>query len=369
MIKHNKMKKVFVSMAMALVAVAMMAQQPVITFERTEHDFGKINEADGKVTTIFTFKNEGMEPLVLSNVRASCGCTTPKWPRQPIEAGQTGEITVTYNPNGRPGRFTKTVTITSNATEPTKRVTIKGEVIPKPAKPVDNYPVKMGELSLKSKDVNFGKLNDHVTKTQEIEYANQTDHDITVELLPAKDNGKALDAVVTLATLKPKETGKVQIAFVTENMNVYGPQEGSFLIVVNGKQEQTEEYTIHVRADVEEDFSKLTPEDHRNAPILDVATSVNMGVIKAGKAVKRSVVLTNVGADPLKIRRVISNDADMKVAVSKLELKNGKQGQIKIDVLPAADSKPGAYSRQITIITNDPAKPRMNVVVNWTIAE
>ena len=136
-------------MVMALAAVAMMAQQPVITFEKTDHDFGKINEADGKVTTIFTFKNEGMEPLVLSNVRASCGCTTPKWPRQPIEPGQTGEITVTYNPNGRPGRFTKTVTITSNATEPTKRVTIKGEVIPKPAKPVDNYPVKMGELSLK----------------------------------------------------------------------------------------------------------------------------------------------------------------------------------------------------------------------------
>ena len=52
------MKKVFASMVMALAAVAMMAQQPVITFEKTDHDFGKINEADGKVTTIFTFKNE-----------------------------------------------------------------------------------------------------------------------------------------------------------------------------------------------------------------------------------------------------------------------------------------------------------------------
>ena len=65
------MKKILTTLSMALVAVAMMAQQPVITFEKTEHDFGKINEADGRVTTIFTFKNEGMEPLVLSNVRAS----------------------------------------------------------------------------------------------------------------------------------------------------------------------------------------------------------------------------------------------------------------------------------------------------------
>ena len=250
MINHNKMKKVFVSMAMALVAVAMMAQQPVITFERTDHDFGKINEADGKVTTIFTFKNEGMEPLVLSNVRASCGCTTPKWPREPIEPGQTGEITVTYNPNGRPGRFTKTVTITSNATEPTTRVTIKGEVIPKPAKPVDNYPVKMGELSLKSREVNFGKVNDHITKTFEIEYANQTDHEITVAILPARGQEKYLDAVVTLANVKANETGKVQIALTTENAGVYGPVEGSFLIVVNGKQENSDNFKIIATAEV-----------------------------------------------------------------------------------------------------------------------
>ena len=96
------MKRIFSMLSMALVAVAMMAQQPKITFEKTEHDFGKINEADGRVTTIFNFRNEGMAPLVLSNVRASCGCTTPNWTKEPINPGETGQITVTYNPNGRP---------------------------------------------------------------------------------------------------------------------------------------------------------------------------------------------------------------------------------------------------------------------------
>ena len=360
------MKKVFVSMAMAMVAVAMMAQQPVITFERTDHDFGKINEADGKVTTIFTFKNEGMEPLVLSNVRASCGCTTPKWPREPIEPGQTGDITVTYNPNGRPGRFTKTVTITSNATEPTTRVTIKGEVIPKPAKPVDNYPVKMGDLSLKSREVNFGKVNDHETKTFEIEYANQTDHEIKVALLPAKGQEKFLDAIVTLESVKPNETGKVQIALTTENAGVYGPVEGSFLIVVNGKQENNDAFKIIATAEVEEDFSKLTPEDHRNAPILDVAATVNLGTIAAGKVGKRSVNFTNVGADPLKIRRVLNNSKEIKATVSKAELKNGKAGKLNIEVLTAGQEA-GAYSRQLVIISNDPAKSKFIVTVNWTV--
>lgn len=351
---------------MALVAVAMMAQQAVITFEKTDHDFGKINEADGKVTTVFTFKNEGMESLVLSNVRASCGCTTPKWPRQPIEPGQTGEITVTYNPNGRPGRFTKTVTITSNATEPTTRVTIKGEVIPKPAKPVDKYPVKMGELSLKQKEVNFAKLLNTATKTYEIEYANQTDHDITVAIVPAKGQEKYLDAVVTLANVKPQETGKVQIALTPETANIFGPIEGSFLIVVNGKQVATDEYKIIVRADIDEDFSTLSAEDHRNAPILDVAATVNMGNIAAGKVGKRTVSLTNVGADPLKIRRVLNNNKELKATYNKSELKNGKSAQLKLEV-PTAGLQAGAYSRQLTLITNDPAKPKFIITINWTV--
>lgn len=63
-------------LAALLINIVAMAQEPVMTFDKTTHDFGKINEADGRVTTVFEFKNEGMTPLVLTNVRASCGCTT-----------------------------------------------------------------------------------------------------------------------------------------------------------------------------------------------------------------------------------------------------------------------------------------------------
>ena len=167
-------------MAAMLISVAAMAQEAVITFEKSTHDFGKINEADGRVTTVFEFKNEGMAPLVLTQVRASCGCTTPKYTSEPIEPGQTGQITVTYNPNGRPGRFQKTVTVTSNATEPTTRLYIKGEVIPKPSQPVDKYPVKMGVLGLQKKNINLGSVKRGVPKTVEIEYANNTKENLQV---------------------------------------------------------------------------------------------------------------------------------------------------------------------------------------------
>lgn len=121
------MKKMIL-MAVMLINMAAMAQEPVITFEKTKHDFGKIDESE-RVSIVFEFKNEGTAPLVLTDVKASNGITF-KWSPEPIEPGQVGQIKVTYNTAGRPGRFQKNITITSNASSEPIRLCIKGEVIP-----------------------------------------------------------------------------------------------------------------------------------------------------------------------------------------------------------------------------------------------
>lgn len=101
---------------------------PKIQFTEETYEFGAIPEGP-QGTHVFKFKNTGKEALILNTVKASCGCTTPAWPKEPILPGATGEITVTYNTQGRVGPFNKSVTVTSNATEPTKVIYIKGEVI------------------------------------------------------------------------------------------------------------------------------------------------------------------------------------------------------------------------------------------------
>lgn len=101
---------------------------PRITFAEREHNYGTIQKG-GDGNCVFTFTNNGDEPLILSNVRASCGCTTSKWTQKPVMPGKTGEIGVRYNTNNV-GGFTKTVTITSNAiNEPRLVVKIKGNVV------------------------------------------------------------------------------------------------------------------------------------------------------------------------------------------------------------------------------------------------
>ncbi|WP_106794495.1 DUF1573 domain-containing protein [Aquimarina sp. Aq78] len=118
---------------------AKNADYPVMTFTKTEHDFGTINEGD-VVEHKFAFTNTGKAPLVIVSAKGSCGCTVPEWPKDPIAPGATGEMLVKFNSNGKPNQQTKQVTITANTETGKEILKIKAMVTPK-AKPVSGTPV------------------------------------------------------------------------------------------------------------------------------------------------------------------------------------------------------------------------------------
>lgn len=102
---------------------------PVILFEEMLYDYGTI-EQGGDGNHNFIYKNTGKEPLVLSKVRSSCGCTIPEWSRVPLLSGEQDTLKVTYDTR-RLGRFSKTVSIFSNAKKAMEVVRIQGEVVAK----------------------------------------------------------------------------------------------------------------------------------------------------------------------------------------------------------------------------------------------
>lgn len=106
------------------------ASQDSIIFDKLEHDYGTV-EYGGDGNTEFTFTNKGKAPVVLSNVRASCGCTTPEWTKTPVAPGEKGTIKVKYNTN-LPGTFSKSITVNSNAANSAVMLRIKGQVLAKP---------------------------------------------------------------------------------------------------------------------------------------------------------------------------------------------------------------------------------------------
>jgi hypothetical protein len=133
------MKKLLVVTVLILSLGSVFAQnnstpkKPDIFFTEMTFDFGQI--ADNKpVQHDYIFFNSGTAPLLLKNVKPSCGCTTPVWTRQPVKPGESGKISVTFDPKGDAGKaVNKTITVTTNIPEKgqDKTVTlyIKGKVV------------------------------------------------------------------------------------------------------------------------------------------------------------------------------------------------------------------------------------------------
>lgn len=105
--------------------------EPGIRFATTAHNFGIVKEKGGPVSYSFEFTNTGTKPLVIISATASCGCTRPQYPTEPIAPGKKGKIKVTYLPEGRPGEFTRIVKVRTNIKDAKKlNLTIKGTVQP-----------------------------------------------------------------------------------------------------------------------------------------------------------------------------------------------------------------------------------------------
>ena len=127
------MKKLILIIVLFIPFFTLFSQSSKILFENSEHNFGDINEKDGKVSHKFSFKNDGDQPLLILSVKPSCGCTTPNWSKNPINPGDEGFIIAEYNPKGRPGVFRKSLNVVTNQSIKDKPnnsyIYIKGKVL------------------------------------------------------------------------------------------------------------------------------------------------------------------------------------------------------------------------------------------------
>ncbi len=205
-----KKKLFFLLLALPLALNAALAQGK-LNFVKDNHDFGEVPE--GKVATHeFEFVNTGNQPLVISNVQASCGCTTPFWTKEPVMPGKKGSVKASFNSAGRPGNFSKSVTVTSNATEPTKVLTFKGTVVGKDQMPTVTEEQKKNSATITydRTTLNLGRLEVGQSTTARFNVTNT-----------GKSNLEIFDARTTVIygstwrlskpTLKPGESATLEV--------------------------------------------------------------------------------------------------------------------------------------------------------------
>ena len=129
--KNQDIMKNFLVLFIAFFSYILVHSQemkPEISFEKTVIDYGTVNKGDNGIRE-FVFRNSGNAPLIISNVKSTCGCTIPKKPEKPILPGESEKIQVKYDTK-RVGFIRKSITVTSNAaSSPTTILKIKGQVV------------------------------------------------------------------------------------------------------------------------------------------------------------------------------------------------------------------------------------------------
>lgn len=213
------MKRYLLLLAAVLTLVVAGAQedgQPRLlnTFvpDRRVFNFGTIAERDGKVSHVFRFRNTGREPVVITAANAWCGCTTTDFTRQPVRPGQEGSVTVTYNPNYRPGKFSKEVTLILNNGRNYARCWVKGNVKGYLHPVTEDHPYSFGRgLYMSQRVIPFASLQAGERSTVTLRVANNTRQPMKVVFRKTPNN-----TVLKLPgqlSLKPLERTEVQVSY------------------------------------------------------------------------------------------------------------------------------------------------------------
>ncbi len=356
------MKKLFSIVSFLLLSIAIFAQKPEIQFETETHDFGEIQEADGPVTYEFKFQNTGKTPLVLHNVNASCGCTTPEWAKTPIQPNGESSIKVTFNPANRPGTFNKTITIQSNAASQVKTLRVSGNVIQKPKTMEDTYPIVFDDvMRLSETHLAFTKLAPNETKIAEIQVINVSEQTIKPTFINVPTH---ITIAAIPAELKAGETGIIQAVYDASKKNDWGFVTDQIYVIFDEKKKYSNRLTAS--ATIAEDFSNMTEEELNNAPKIEFDDKTfNFGSIPQTQKVEHDYIVTNKGKENLIIRKVKASCGCTAVSPAKTVLATGESTTIHATFDPRGKS--GHQQKTITVISNDPKQSNILLRISGTV--
>lgn len=230
-----------IALLLAALALPAAAQQGEVIFEKTDHDFGTIEEGT-QATHTFTFRNEGDDAVRITAVEASCGCTTPEWTREPIAPGETGAITAVYDSEGRPGSFRRSIHVETDGQPAETTLYIRGDV----AYPDINEGVAQGQVVLDREQVDFGSVSPNRRLTAVVLLQNVGER--PVRIVDAETPNKMVSAYFPENPIFNGEVIEIRVAVRT-----YGLEAGQsfdYTVTLQTDDETRPEKTLQLRGRV-----------------------------------------------------------------------------------------------------------------------
>jgi hypothetical protein len=343
------------------IMVMGQANKPTITLHEKEFNFGTLKESDGIIVHDFLFTNEGKTPLIINDVKASCGCTAPEWPHEPVLPGKNGVIKVSFNPYKQTGAFNKTVQINSNADFSQVVIAVKGVVIPVD-RVEDVYKYTVGNIRLETIYASFGEIYKGKMATHAIKVLNTSaDKSVTLTFRKIPDH---LKIKVVPEVIEPQQEGRIEIQYMTSGINEWDYVVDRLELLIN--EQVFPNNRINITANIKEDFSTISADELVLAPDVEFDShQFDFGKITGDKPVEHAFKLTNKGKSDLFIRKVTATCGCTAVQPAKTTIAPGDSTLIKAVFNPAG--REGNQRKAITIITNAPKHSKSILWINAVV--
>lgn len=327
-------------------------------FDRQECDLGTILWNNVK-TAKFTVKNTGSKAATINNVEVSCGCTVVDWSRKPVEPGKSSDITVSYNAEML-GHFTKQVAVyTSNSKRP-HYLAISGNVVAKAPDYNGELEYKIGDIKLSCDEMEFDDINRGDIQKRTIDIFNEGSTPYKPELMHLP---KYLTAEAVPQRLLPNHGGKIIVTLNSNMLRNMGLTQTSVYLSRFPGDKVDDENEISVSAIMLPASSELNEAQLAAAPHISLGSdTVVIDGSSAKDRLKGYVTITNTGKSTLQIRSLQVFNTAINVGVSR-KISAGKSTKLKITILRKFLKQHSRNRLKILMITNDPQRPKVTVVV------
>ena len=344
-------------MLSSLMALSVSAQK--ITTQHEVVDCGQIVFRH-PVTTEFHLKNEGNQPLVISQVKKSCGCLSVDYPTHSIASGEEFTVKMTYDAK-QMGTFVKQLLLYSNAGEP-YMLTMQGRVVKQVTDFAGSYDYTLGDLKADAQDVEFDDVNKGDRPVQRIHIFNPTDQTMepVVMHLPAY-----LSAQVSPSRLAPHRAGEVTLVLDSKKLHDFGLNQTSIYLGSRPGDKVSSDKEITASAVLLPGFDEMTPAQKQLAPKVKLSTSnLDLGKFNGKKKLKGEVLISNEGKTELDIRSMQMFTMGLQVSLNKSKIQPGETAKLKVTAIAADLKNARSKKPRILIITNDPDMSKVVIKVN-----
>ena len=359
-------KKILPSLLLCLFTSLAVGQVKLseIVFKKKQIDLGIIYQESGVASCIFEFTNTGTTTFEIRSLEVSCGCTTPHSNKKTYAPGESGKITVNFDPKGIVGKVNKWVQVRGNFSDALDvELTFDAEI--KLFAERDKsayYPGEFGYLLIEKLKLNWGTVLNNAIFYDTIRLENDGYDDITLhEFVNLPSFIKPLNIPITL---KPQESGMLLLQIDLTIADTVGPVAGT--LKINTTDTYFKRKQIDYYLDATPYFSSLSKRQLKNAPKLVLSNDlVDMGTMKSGIVRTKTITVTNSGKQPLIFKRI---ETDCSCAILKPTKKTLATGEsLEIPVFYDSLFKSGKQFKKITVYSNDPVNPIQIITIKAVV--